>query len=61
VVVACHGGVINAFLSGQLGLVADMFFRPAHCSVSRVAFDSELRVIRSLNEVHHLAGGLLSH
>lgn len=61
VVVACHGGVINAFLSRQLGLEADMFFRPAHCSVSRVAFDPELRVIRSLNEVHHLGGGLLSH
>jgi probable phosphoglycerate mutase len=61
VVVACHGGVINAYLSQQLDLAADMFFRPAHCSVSRVAFDPELRVIRSLNEVHHLSDVLLSY
>ena len=56
VVVACHGGVINAYLAELLDVVPDMFFRPAHASVHRLAFGADRRVIRSLNEVHHLDG-----
>jgi broad specificity phosphatase PhoE len=55
VVVACHGGVINAYVGHQLGLEEDMFFRPAHASISRVLAGDGRRVVQSLNEVHHLA------
>jgi broad specificity phosphatase PhoE len=54
VVVACHGGVINAVAASLLGLREDMFFRPAHASVHRIVALGERRVIRSLNETHHL-------
>jgi broad specificity phosphatase PhoE len=54
VVVACHGGVINTYVGHQLRLQEDMFFRPAHASVSRVLVGSGRRVILTLNEVHHL-------
>ncbi len=50
VVVACHGGVINAYLAEVLGLMADMFYRPAHASVHRVRFHGPDRVVESLNE-----------
>ena len=55
VVVACHGGVINAVAGSWLGLAEDMFFRPAHASVHRIGALGERRVIWSLNETHHLA------
>lgn len=55
VVVACHGGVINAVTGAILGLKEDMFFRPAHASVHRVTAQDSRRVIWSLNETHHLA------
>ncbi|HEX3424535.1 MAG TPA: histidine phosphatase family protein [Acidimicrobiales bacterium] len=55
VVVACHSGVVNAYLGHTLGLREDMFFRPAHASVSRVLADGDRRVVHSLNETHHLA------
>lgn len=55
VVVACHGGVINAYLAHILGIGTDMFFRPAHASVSRVRALGDRRVVASLNETHHLA------
>lgn len=54
VVVACHGGVINAYLAHLLGIDEDMFFRPEHCSVHRIAFEAHRRVLRSLSETHHL-------
>jgi len=52
--VVCHGGVINAYIGQLLGLRQDMFFRPAHASVSRVLTGSGRRVIHTLNELHHL-------
>jgi broad specificity phosphatase PhoE len=55
VVVACHGGVINAVAGAIVGLREDMFFRPAHASVHRIGALGERRVIWSLNETHHLA------
>lgn len=55
IVVACHGGVINAVAAAILGVREDMFFRPAHASVHRVAALDERRVIWSLNETHHLS------
>ena len=62
VVVACHGGVINAYLAIILDLEIDMFYRPSHTSVHRVRFKDNLRVGDSLNEQHFLRDqALLSH
>jgi 2,3-bisphosphoglycerate-dependent phosphoglycerate mutase len=55
VVIACHGGVINAYIGHVLGIGQDMFFRPAHASVSRIRAGDGRRVVHSLNETHHLA------
>ena len=52
--IVCHGGVINAYIGHLLGLQEDMFFRPAHASVSRVLVGHGRRVIHTLNELHHL-------
>lgn len=61
VAVACHGGVINAYLADFLGLGVDMFYRPAHASVHRILAKDERRVILSLNEHRHLAdAGMLT-
>ncbi len=54
VVVACHGGVINAYLAWVLGLREDMFFRPAHASVHTVLVKDDRRVVLGLNDVSHL-------
>jgi broad specificity phosphatase PhoE len=55
VVIACHGGVINAYIGHILGIDVDMFFRPAHASISRVLAGDGRRVVHTLNEMHHLA------
>lgn len=52
--IVCHGGVINAYLGHILGLDVDMFFRPAHASISQVLTGGQRRVIHTLNEFHHL-------
>lgn len=54
VAVACHGGVINAYLSEIMGIDEDMFFRPAHASIHRVLAKDDRRVVLCLNEVRHL-------
>ncbi len=54
IVVACHGGVINAYLGEILGLSTAMFFRPAHASTHRVRALGDVRSVQSINEVHHL-------
>jgi broad specificity phosphatase PhoE len=53
--IVCHGGVINAYIGHLLGLEEDMFFRPAHASVSRVLAGDGRRVVHTLNELHHLS------
>jgi probable phosphoglycerate mutase len=58
VVVACHGGVINAYLAHHLGIARDMFFRPAHTSVSVVRVGHHgVRALHLLGDVHHLTAG----
>ena len=54
VVVACHGGVINAYIGEVLSLATAMFFRPAHASVHRVRAHEDVRALESLNETIHL-------
>jgi probable phosphoglycerate mutase len=62
IVVACHGGVINAYLAEILGLKVDMFFRPYHASSHRVIHGHGRRVIETLNEECYLAADdLLTH
>lgn len=55
VVIACHGGVINAFIGHIIGSPFDMFFRPAHTSIS-VVFSGQggVRALQKLNDVTHL-------
>ncbi len=54
IAVVCHGGVINAYTGHIVGSPFDMFFRPAHTSISIVAAGANRRVLRSLNDTHHL-------
>jgi probable phosphoglycerate mutase len=57
VVVTCHGGVINEFLSKVLGLDSGQFFYPNYTSIHRIAASSSgHRSILSVNETSHLRG-----
>lgn len=60
IVLVSHGGVINSVLAGVLGLDEDMFFLPAHASLSTVAFREGIGRLRSINEHRHLAPGILT-
>jgi broad specificity phosphatase PhoE len=57
VVVACHGGVINAYIGHIIKSPYDMFFRPAHTSVNVIAAAEGVRAVHSLNDIHHLFHG----
>ena len=54
VVIASHGGTINAYLGDILGVRDDMFFNPAHASISRVLVKHDRRVVSTINELQHL-------
>lgn len=56
VAVACHGGVINAFLANRLKIRQDMFFRAGHTSVTTILIRGERMVIERLNDRSHLEG-----
>jgi probable phosphoglycerate mutase len=59
VAVACHGGVINAYLSHLLGLESDSrgFFYPNYTSIHRIAAASTgERSVVTINETSHLRG-----
>lgn len=60
VVVVAHGGFINAFIAEVLGIDQDMFFFPAHASVTRMLFNDRW-ALYSANETSHLVvdGGSL--
>lgn len=62
VAVVCHGGAINAYLAHILGIEVDMFFLPAHASVTVVLAAADgRRVVECLNERHHLDAGLRTY
>jgi 2,3-bisphosphoglycerate-dependent phosphoglycerate mutase len=64
VVIACHGGVINAYAAHIIGARFDMFFRPAHASFNIFAAGGSIRAVHSLNDIHHLQtheGHFVSH
>ena len=54
IVIACHGGVINAYTGHIVRTEYDMFFRPAHASISLVIAGQGRRAVRYLNDIHHL-------
>lgn len=54
VAIACHGGVINAYIGHVIGSKFDMFFRPAHTSVNVVGAADGIRALYSLNDITHL-------
>ena len=56
IVVVTHGGTINAYAGDILGTHDDMFFTPAHASITRVRAKHDRRVVTTLNELQHLSG-----
>ena len=57
IAIVCHGGVINAYVVHIIGSPYDMFFRPAHASINTVVAGGGRRVLRLLNDTHHLRTG----
>lgn len=57
IAIVCHGGVINAYTGHIIKTPYDMFFRPAHASISIVVAGEGRRVVRLLNDTHHLTTG----
>jgi 2,3-bisphosphoglycerate-dependent phosphoglycerate mutase len=57
VALVTHGGVINMYVAGLLGLAPVVFFDPRYASISRVrASQAGRRGVVSLNETGHLRG-----
>ncbi|GAA4478040.1 alpha-ribazole phosphatase [Enteractinococcus fodinae] len=54
IAIACHGGVINAFISEEYGLERDFLFRPAHAGITRMRFTEDRAVMLTGNEITHL-------
>jgi probable phosphoglycerate mutase len=55
VVVVTHGGVINVYLAGLLGVGAVVFYDPGYASINRVHASREgRRGVGSLNETGHV-------
>jgi probable phosphoglycerate mutase len=52
-VIVAHGGFINSFIAEVLGIQPDMFFFPAHASVTRMLFNNRW-ALYSANETSHL-------
>ena len=52
--VFAHGGVINAYVGGLLGLDQEMFFLPENTSLNSVDVEGGSRRVRFLNDVLHL-------
>ena len=53
--VACHGGVIGAYLAHVLGIQQPLFFEAGYTSISRVlAASTGERSVASMNELAHL-------
>ena len=57
IAIVCHGGVINAYVGHIIASPYDMFFRPAHASISIVVAGEGRRVLRLLNDTGHLRTG----
>lgn len=54
-VIVCHGGVINAYVGGVLGLDEFMIFEPTYTGITRIrASSTGHRMVVTLNEFPHL-------
>jgi 2,3-bisphosphoglycerate-dependent phosphoglycerate mutase len=60
VIIVCHSGVINAYLSMLLGIQRDVFFLPAHASLSTIRASGDLYAVVQLNDTAHLSSALQS-
>jgi probable phosphoglycerate mutase len=57
VLVVCHAGVINTYLTGELGVDRPLYFPLDHVGLSRVLVSRTGRArVRSVNETGHAAG-----
>lgn len=54
VVLVTHEAVVNVYLSMVLGICRDMFFLPAHASMSVVRVHRDLYGVQNLNDCSHL-------
>ncbi len=55
VLVVCHAGVINTYLTGELGIDRPLYFPLDHAGLSRVLVSRSGRVrVRSVNETGHV-------
>jgi len=61
VAIVAHGGVINAYLSMVLDIPRDMFFLPAHSSLSTLRVREDLYALTHLNDVSHLSPALRTY
>jgi broad specificity phosphatase PhoE len=59
IVIVAHNGLINGFIAEVLGVEQDMFFYPAHASMTR-ALHRDTWALYSLNETGHLHEGAAS-
>jgi probable phosphoglycerate mutase len=60
VAVVTHGAFINGLLAALLEDSSDVFFQPAHCSISRIRFARGRRALGSINETQHLPTAMRS-
>lgn len=61
VAIVTHSSVINAYLSMTLGIARDVFFLPAHASISVARSAGDLYAVTCLNDVAHIAEPLRSY
>ncbi len=54
VVVVCHGGVINIYLSLVLDIPRDIFFLPQHTSLTIVRTDGQRAAVQTIGDCAHL-------
>ena len=54
VLVVSHGGAINAWFAGLLGIERDYFFPAANTSISMARVKGERRLLMALNDISHL-------
>ncbi len=54
VIVVTHASVINAYLSALLDIPRDMFFLPAHASLTLVRSLGDLTSVQTVNDCSHL-------
>lgn len=70
IAIACHGGIINAFLAQEYGIAIDFLFRPVHAGLTRVRFDLQgpldteagrAMMVTGNEHAHLVPGGLVTY